>query len=917
MEISSSGLSSNKPEYPEYNVREKGKRGILFSLFLLVFCSFSFLSSPAAAHSSPDETEVARIEVSGLVSMPKKDFLDLLNLKKGSPLDRTAVGAGIRRAFLTGLFDDIEIERSDTDPSAVKISVREKKIVASLKIRGNDHFSARFIKRHLDIHGGDRVSSLRIRNAVKALKNAMEKRGFPQAQADYLLLPEKGNRMKVVIDIREGEPEIIRKIRISEPDDVVRSFLRLSEGDIFDRTKMESLNARVMNYHKRNGYIETSVSYSFQGGLLSITVHRGRKLTVSFVGNTALSTKELMKELPFFELNELNEDLIEEAKERIVTLYHKYGYPFVQVAPVQTVAASGTHIDFFLFEGERYRVGSVAFEGTGISREKLQDILSLRAGDSYNPDSLESDTDTLVELYHALGYINVEIREPEVRLYENKADVLFRIKEGAQVTVQTIKITGNRVLSDDVLAKAVLVREGQPYNEIDIADTRRRILELYNRQGYLDARVSVEREITGGHAQVSFLLHEGDVSRFGKSIIIGNEHTKPQIITREFLHSEGTPFDYSLLMKERQELYRLGLFTDVEIVPAEKTDSLRDIIYRVKEANAGAVEVGFGYGEYERYRGFLDISYRNLWGMNRQASFRTELSSLEQRYILSYNEPWFLMRDFTLKAALLYENRRERNIDTGETRYHLVRKTATVGVEKKISERVRAELYYDFSVVNTTDVNPDVVLSREDVGTLIISGLRPGLIYDSRDNPFEPRKGVLAGLSFKVASSVLFSETDFLKLTLYGNKYRGLGKRFVLALSAKGGAAMGFGATRELPIVERFFLGGRTTVRGYEQDTLGPKGADGTPTGGNAFLMGSAELRTDVGKGFGIVTFVDAGSVWRKIEEFDISDVRYTTGIGIRYTTPVGPFRIDYGYKLNREPGERRGEIHFSLGHAF
>ncbi|MFO0753688.1 MAG: outer membrane protein assembly factor BamA [Thermodesulfovibrionales bacterium] len=890
---------------------------MLFPLFLLAFLFLPFLALPAAARSSSDETPAARIVVNGLASLPERDFLDLLNLKKGSPIDRAAVGAGIRRAFLTGIFDDIVVERSDADPSVVKISVREKRTIASLRIRGAHHFSKRFIRKYLDIRAGERVSTLRLRTAVRNLKSEMEKRGFPRAQADYLLLPEKGNRVKVVVDIREGEPDIVRKIQVAGPVDAVHSFLRLSEGEVFDRTKMESLRARVTQFFKKQGYIEASLSYSFQEGLLSITVLQGRKLSVSFVGNTALSMKELMKEVPFFELNELNEDLIEETKERIITLYHKYGYPSVQAAPVQTVAASGTHIDFFLFEGERYRIGSLVFEGAALSREKLRDILPLRAGEFYNPDLLESCTDTLLELYHALGYINAEIKEPEVRLFENKADILFRIQEGAQALVQTITITGNKALSDDVLSKAVTVKEGQPYNEVDIADTRRRILELYNRQGYLDARVSVEREISEGHAQVSILLEEGEISRFGKSVIIGNEHTKTQIISREFLHSEGTPFDYGLLLKERQELYRLGLFSDVEIVPAEKTDGLRDIIYRVREANAGAVEVGFGYGEYERYRGFLDISYRNLWGMNRQASFRTELSSLEQRYILSYNEPWFLVRDFTLKAALLYENRRERNIDTNETRYHLVRKTATAGVEKKTSDQVKAELYYDFSVVNTTDVQPDVVLSREDVGTLIISGIRPGLIYDSRDNPFEPRKGVLAGLSFKVASSLLFSETDFLKLTLYGNKYQGLGKRFVLALSAKGGAAMGFGATRELPIVERFFLGGRTTVRGYEQDTLGPKGADGTPTGGNAFLMGSAELRSDVGKGFGIVTFLDAGNVWRKIEDFDLSGMRYTTGIGIRYTTPVGPFRIDYGYKLNREQGESKGEIHFSLGHAF
>jgi len=138
-----------------------------------------------------------------------------------------------------------------------------------------------------------------------------------------------------------------------------------------------------------------------------------------------------------------------------------------------------------------------------------------------------------------------------------------------------------------------------------------------------------------------------------------------------------------------------------------------------------------------------------------------------------------------------------------------------------------------------------------------------------------------------------------------------------LALSLRGGVAYGFGGTDELPLVERFFLGGRSTVRGYEQDTLGPKGADNNPTGGNAFLMGNLELRTAVGKGIGIVPFLDAGNVWVKPADFRISDIRYTAGLGLRYETPVGPLRIDYGVKLNKEERESRGAVHFSIGHAF
>ena len=417
--------------------------------------------------------------------------------------------------------------------------------------------------------------------------------------------------------------------------------------------------------------------------------------------------------------------------------------------------------------------------------------------------------------------------------------------------------------------------------------------------------------------KVIFEIDEGKLTLFGKTVISGNVETKNEVMKREMLYENGAPFNPSLLVKTRQRLYKLGLFTDVDVDAIEKEGDVKNIHVRVKEAKAGVVEFGVGYGDYERFRGSFDISYRNLFGMNRQISFRTEISTLEQRYIVNYTEPWFSGKRLPFKMLLIKEERTEKTIETRETRYKLRRHTASVGFEKKFSERVKGEIFYDFSLVKTFEVKPDVILTKEDVGTLAIAGIRPGIVYDTRDNPFDPRKGVLAGISVKTASGYLLSETDFVKAVVNGSAYKALSKNFVAAVSLKSGMSQGFEKTTELPLVERFFLGGRTTVRGYEQDTLGPKGVNGSPTGGNMFILTNLELRTDVVKGFGLVTFLDGGNVWRKNSDVKLSDMKYTAGAGIRYNTPVGPLRIDYGHKLDREKGESKGEVHFSIGHAF
>jgi outer membrane protein insertion porin family len=917
VEISSSGSNSNNTGESGLEMKCNAASTSLRRAFFFILAVYILFPSLSFSATEEPSYQIRKITVKGLTSLPQERFFDLLSIRVGKAFDRGDLNAGIKRAFLTGLFNDISVETVIEDDGLINITVKEKEVIASIQIKGNEHFSKRFVKKQLTVSAGEKINAVKVSQSIKTLKDEMVMRGFADAQVNYSFVPRKKNRVSLIVEVKEGDPLIIKDIVILGPEDVIRSRLSLSRGDIYDRTKLQQTSKKVIAYYREAGHIGASMACTYKDGIVSILLNTGKILTVSFVGNTSIHAEALMKEVLFFELNEFSDDLLDETRSRIEALYHRQGYPFAQVAPVQTVTDKTIGLEFFIFEGESYRVNQVNFTGATISSATLRTILELRPGNLYNPDMLEADTDTLVEFYHALGYIYAEIHAPELKMNNNIVDILYLIKEGTQVKLRNISMKGKGEIAESELVNMIPVKPGQPYNEVDITDARRIILDMYNKRGFIDARVTAERSITDAFADIAFTVQEGAVSLFGKVIIIGNERTRHSIIEREIVHQEGHPLDYSLLLKEKQELYRLGLFSDIEITPLEKSDTKRDIIYKLTEANNGAVEFGFGYGEYEKYRGFVDLSYRNLWGMNRQASFRTEMSSLEQRYILSYNEPWFFYKELTFRALLLHENRKEINIDNGDVQYRLKRDTASAGIEKKILGNVKAELYYDFSVVNTFEVQPDIVLSREDVGTLIISGIRPGLLYDTRDNPFEPKKGTLAGLTVKFASSVLFSQTDFTKVTMYANKYYSLHKRVVLALSARVGAANGFGSTRELPIVERFFLGGRTTVRGYAQDTLGTKGTDGNPTGGNAFVMGNVELRADVGKGFGFVTFIDGGNVWRKLEKADIADLKYTTGMGIRYNTPVGPFRIDYGHKLNRETGESRGEIHFSLGHAF
>ena len=899
--------------------REKRRLPEFWQTALAVWFIFFFFCAPA--RSSGKSVVAGNIEITGLHSIEKDEFLDLLGLKKGEAVDEELIRKGIKRAFLKGIFEDISIDVSEGDTSGVMVNVEEREFIKKVRIKGNYPVSEKKIKDLFSLKEDQAMRYDLFPQAKEELKKALSLYGFPEALIEVeAVRDEEPYRANIYVTIDAGNPLLIKTLLIAGTELDIKDVLKTKPGDVYDQLRLNDDLKRISEHLKKQGYYKPAVGpYSYRNGEVEIAVAPGKKLTVALDGNNAISQKDLMKEVPFFETETFSDEAISEAIAKMIFRYHEAGYASAQIAPVITSDEERIHITLFIFEGEKYSIKDLQFIGAQLPHEKLQEVMNLKKGGVYNPDFLEKDRDSLREIYGALGYLEAEVKEFDAKIDEKDktVEVTVDIHEGERTGILDVDVTGAETDTREKLMEIIGLKQGDPYNEVDISDARFRILDYYSEQGYANIDVIVTRNIEGHKASLKFNVIEGPRRFVGKTIITGNKSTRYEVIKRELTNSEGAPYSFRTLADDRRKLYKLGLFTNVDIEALNRGEDKQDILIRVKEGNAGAVEFGVGYGEYEQYRAFVQLSYRNLWGMNRQGSLRAEISGLEKRAILQYYEPWFMGHSLPFRALLVYERKKEINIPGGDTIYKLVRNTATAGFEKELSPKVKADIYYEFSVVKTYEVQPDVILIREDVGTHVISSIKPSITYDTRDDPFEPSRGLFAGISLKAASPLLLSEVHFNKFTAYANIFHKLHKRVVLALSVRGGLAFGLGTADEMPIVERFFLGGGTTVRGYDQDTLGPKGKDGNPQGGNAFLEGNIELRTAIGRGFSLVPFIDMGNVWKKTGNMDVTDLKYTAGMGLRYDTPVGPLRVDYGYKLDRRPDESRDAFHFSIGHAF
>jgi outer membrane protein insertion porin family len=866
---------------------------------------------------------IKAIEVEGLSRIDDDELIDLVSFEIGERLDMDSLRKGIRRAFRKKIFIDIRVF-SEPYQGGIKLRyvVQEMSLVNKILIRGNERVANSDLKDHIVLKRGDDFNNEMLNGDLGRLLAFYDRKGFTDARVEVrVIATDKPALVNVEFDITEGDPLIIESIDAPVEAGYVMKTVAFS---VFDREILDKDVENLRKYYRKQKYLRPAVGpYSFLDGVLTLPVERGPLLRVDFINNKAIRDKELRKSISFMEEGKVTDEVIEDAVERIRSMYVKRGYYHASVAAA-VEEKEEIHVSFFIHEGEKVILEEISFEGMNAPLKSVIKLLSLKKGKLYNDNLLSDDIEALKKYYQSRGHLNMDVEDVK-RIFQKEGASLklhFVINEGPQVIIRAIKIIGNQAIRRKKLREVIRIADNSPLNFEVISDARYGILALYKRNGYANASVNVESTIDDNMADVVFTIMENSKHIIGKLILQGNNKTKAKIITRELTFEEGEFYNYDEILKVKQRLYRLGIFNEVSVDAIDtgmkiNGNSVKDILISLKEGNPGTVEFSFGYGDYERLRGMFDINYSNLGGYNRQVGFKTELSAVEERYVFHLREPWLFNRsNLPFRVFLSREDTRAINIDTREVLYKIDKLGFLAGVEQEITKKLKSNLFYEYSFTETTDVEEGVILSKEDTGTLGISSVSPSLYYDTRDNPLNPTSGSFQSIVVKLASRAFLSEVGFVKTTFKSLWFIELHKGIIFAFSIGGGVAFSFEDTRELPLVERYFLGGSTTVRGYEHDSLGPKGEDDFPTGGNIFALVNSEIRIPLWKGIGLVTFVDGGNIWKTSSDIN-EDLRYTVGAGLRYKTPVGPVRLDYGHKISRREDESAGEVHFSFGHAF
>ncbi|WP_170920280.1 outer membrane protein assembly factor BamA [Desulfacinum hydrothermale] len=576
-------------------------------------------------------------------------------------------------------------------------------------------------------------------------------------------------------------------------------------------------------------------------------------------------------------------------------------------------------------------VRHIRFVGVkGLSPKELKKVMETRVrrfrwfgGEPLDERVLAKDLERIEKLYRSQGYYDARVVGHRLLPLVGSNYILeIEVDEGQPVLVESVQLFVDGKASSPwhkELVSNLPVRPGERFTTPAYEHIDRTIRRFLAEWGYARAKVTT-RGILDKRARKARLrvdVQMGPPCYFGPITIEGNRKVDAKIIRRELNFREGERFRTSAVTAAQRRLMntRLFSFVNVQVVEEGDTGPRLPIHVVVKEAKSQSVRFGVGYGTEDKLRGILGWEYRNFLGGGRDLQVRTKASSLARYVDARLLQPHLLGFNAFLTSSAGYSREIQESF---ENEQYYVRNQWNV----RESDRLLLYLAHNLEANRLLDLSlePDEVLGAEKEGeNYFVSSLVAGSTYQRVDDLLDPHRGWQVLQRLEWGSGWLASDVSFLKLSLEGRAYLPLDPLGVLAMRARWGSIKELEDTTYVPIFKRYFTGGSNSVRGYPYQKLGPLDDSGNPLGGLTVVEANLDWRFPLKNSWEGVLFLDAGNVYPSSYELVWDQLRFTTGVGLRYKTPVGPLRVDVGYQLN-PPSDvpfNRYQIHFSIGHAF
>ena len=746
-------------------------------------------------------------------------------------------------------------------------------------------------------------------------------------------LPDTVERAVTSIDNKISGVTQVNSIRVAGnrriESDAILAVVETKKGDRFDQNRLDKDLRAIfkMGYFKD---VNIEVEDGTNGKNVTFKVVEKPSISsISFEGNKKIKDKTLIEEIGIKRYSILNMSQVKQSINRLEEYYRQKGFYNIRInEKIQERPNNEVALIYLIDEGEKISITKIQFIGNAIFKDsELKDIMEtsekgffswITKSGVLDRKKLEFDIQKIVSFYHNRGYIRARAGEPEVTYQEGDGlTITIEIIEGHQYKVNTVEIKGDLIKPLGVLMDRIRINKEEYFDREVLRQDILMLKEMYADEGYAYAEVIpvTKEDDKAFTVDITYDISKRKRVRFERINITGNQITRDKVIRRELKVVEGEFFSGTNLEKSTRNLRRLGFFEDIKLRPRQGSrEDLMILDVDVKERPTGTFSVGMGYSSFDDVIGMMQVSMENFLGKGQRLAGQAALGGRTTQFNISFTEPWLLDRPLSTTIDL-YNWKTEYDTYTKDS----IGGALKVGFPLNLDDYTTGSIKYIYDDADVTDISDRAAAIIKDMaGKNVTSSITLGIERDSRNDIWNTSEGSVNSLTFEYAGGVFGGDSYYTKYTARSAWYFPMWWDTVFMIQGRAGYVTERSGGK-LPIYERFTLGGINSVRGYDYASIGPKDpVTGDVIGGEKMWIYNLEYRFPLYKQVGLVglVFFDAGNAFTKEEPLKFRG-RRSVGVGVRWYSPIGPLRLEYGWKLDQEPGEKIGAYEFSIGGLF
>jgi outer membrane protein insertion porin family len=825
-------------------------------------------------------------------------------------------------------------------------AILSQPLVKDIRIRGAYPLFQSDILKAMTLSPGDVFKPELLLEQEKWIREYLQAEGYlsPVVEVSSMEDREDGHQ-KILVNLQKGQPTLLQTLEFEGNRHYSAGRLRFMmksagffsiigskrfvEGNLIKDVRT------LTDFYRRKGFGDCEIRYEktqTRDSRISVIVkiNEGPLYAFHFKGNRRLSTRQIKKDLVFFK-NGNNYDIgIRKIQSHILEKYREKGFSNTAVNLEEKTPGGETPekriITFIIHEGTRLVIDDITVSGNAsVKTSTLKKQMALKPSKFYKKsyffqEDLEEDLGAVKALYRKKGFLVVDIQAEVSRASkDDRVAIHLEVHETFPTLVSSLQIQGLTAVPMEKALKAVGHGVGRPYQESLVKTDENTLSALVSEKGYpyVTVKSRVDLSEDGKTAGIVHTVEENIFVRIGEVHFFGNFRTREKAMLAELNQKPGDPFSPKKILEGQKHLRDMDVFKSLSFQTQgleEKKDEI-DLFVGMEEKKPFYFEAGAGY---ETPAGlFLNTKAGdiNLFGLNKNVWLGANVSQVGNRLETGFEAPRFFRTGTSMTSTLFRERSQEFNQDFGTEILG-----ANLGLTRKISRRTLVGLGFNFEQRNQfgSPASLDLYNAQhpDEFKPRTLLALTPSLVYDKRDSFIRPGRGFYVNLSTDISKGILRSLDDFIKYRLDLRYYITPADRTTLAWTGRWGHLSPYGSNRDVPSDQLFFLGGATSVRGFDQNML-CYDETGKALGGRTALSTSLEARIDLGRNFELPLFVDAGKVGSTSIPGVEEGFRYSVGSGIRYNTPIGPMGLVYGRNLNPGKGEASGRVHFSIGYSF